>query len=82
MDAVVSRFPVPATRTEKSKLSTEQPCAPRRAGRYEKQEWVLVAEEDMGKLPELQVQLFLAVPRGAAAHSEGAAPGLIRVSTI
>jgi len=29
--------------------------------KYEKQEWVLVAEEDMGKLPELQVQLFLAV---------------------
>merc|ERR1712225_133951 len=29
--------------------------------KYEKQEWVLVDEEDMGKLPELQVQLFLAV---------------------
>merc|ERR1712025_1427048 len=29
--------------------------------KYEKQEWLLVDEEDMGKLPELQVQLFLAV---------------------
>jgi hypothetical protein len=29
--------------------------------KYEKQEWVIVDEEDMGKLPELQVQLFLAV---------------------
>jgi hypothetical protein len=29
--------------------------------KYEKQEWILVDEEDMGKLPELQVQLFLAV---------------------
>jgi hypothetical protein len=29
--------------------------------KYEKQEWILVEEEDMGLLPELQVQLFLAV---------------------
>jgi hypothetical protein len=29
--------------------------------KYEKQEWVLVPEDDMSKLPELQVQLMLAV---------------------